>query len=307
MKAIKIILPILVVSTIAYFVYNSNKNTKEPEKYKTSDNSNFIKPIDEAIEAIKLKPTFVFCQNDYKNIQFKINETHKIGDFSNNSNDNNQWKQILSKNLYSAYSNKFVEQALYVFNNSKWNESDLSIIRTELASLKNSEFLEQKSAIAASLNKLSLVLKKYDEINNFLIECKIFNYDQYGLENIFPDLSPKISKSKSYLNNNLDNQYVNNCIRLKDELKKIPQVLYNKHVSYLKNKLIHHQNTHTNFPKVKSSQPPYVREVYKPMEIQIGEIDAIYYEASESIVDRDYYDLMHDLKQNYEKAKLYFN
>jgi ribonucleotide reductase beta subunit family protein with ferritin-like domain len=44
-----------------------------------------------------------------------------------------------------------------------------------------------------------------------------------------------MSKAKRYLDNNLNNEYVNHCTRLHNELREIPGKMYKKYLEYLKN------------------------------------------------------------------------
>ncbi len=190
----------------------------------------------------------VFCQNFYKDIQYHIADYHKQGFLGNNESDNNQWKEILSKNLYSAYAPKFADQAMYVFNGLEWETADLNVIRNEVKILKNSSYLQQGSQVAIKFKEIDSILKKYDEIADFISLCNNFSYSPDGMSDGFPDVSDKIQRSRAYLSNSLDNSYVNNCARLKDGLREIPKKLFDEHVNYL------HKKNPTKFRKLQQIQ-----------------------------------------------------
>ncbi len=102
----------------------------------------------------------------------------------------------------------------------------------------NNSFLEKENSVFNKITEIKQVLKKYDEINNFILFCNKFTYTDYGLDSGFPIniVRGKISKASAYITNNLDNKYVNNCSRLHKQLNEISTKLFNKHYNYLKNK-----------------------------------------------------------------------
>jgi hypothetical protein len=77
-----------------------------------------------------------------------------------------------------------------------------------------------------------------------------------------------ISQSKDYLNNNLENTYVNKCSRLRDSLQAIPQELFEVHIRYLDNKISEWSNMYPNY----NSYSDYVNNLYNSLK---GEVDAM--------------------------------
>jgi hypothetical protein len=80
-----------------------------------------------------------------------------------------------------------------------------------------------------------------------------------------------VQKSRTYLVNNLDNTYVNNCTRLKDGLREIPQKLLNKHIAYLRAKIQQNGRKYTE-SKYNKYQSDYSNNIYMPLSNQIDKI-----------------------------------
>jgi hypothetical protein len=231
MKALKVILAVAVVSVIGFITWNWFQKIEPPIPPPPPDNL-FTKRIKSEIDSLEKMPTDNFCQKFYKDIIYRINDYYDKNEFGNNK-DNKQWFEILSKNLYATYASKFKDQAMYVFNGSDWDIEDLNFIRSEVKILKQSTYLTSTSYFST----IDEILSKYDEITNFIANCNNFYCSDNNINADFPDLGDLVLKSKEYLSNNLDNSYVNNCASLKPDLEAIPRALFNKHVSYLKDKI----------------------------------------------------------------------
>jgi hypothetical protein len=245
MKKLKIILPIAVVAIIGAFVWFWWVDTRIVEEIKPIENP-FTKKIQSDIDSLENVSKNVFCKSFYNHIQSGITEFHRDSSLGINYKgskeiksavNNDQWKDILSKNLYSTYVSKFIDQAMYVFNGSEWKDADLNFIRSEVQVLKHSTYLESTSPVANSLNSIIKILAKYDEINGFVSGCNNFKFSDYSIASRYPNVSEKVKKSRAYLANNLDNQYVNKCTRLKNSLQQIPKVLFYKNFGYLIEKI----------------------------------------------------------------------
>ena len=89
------------------------------------------------------------------------------------------------------------------------------------------------------------------------------------MEDVFPDVRDKIKKSRAYLENNLDNRHVNNCSRLKEGLKNLPNILFEKHISYLTNKINSNGGRYTEF----TTQPDFNEKIYKTLRTQVDVLD----------------------------------
>ena len=125
--------------------------------------------------------------------------------------ENDQWRENLSRQLYAAYTDKFIKQAFYVFNGSGWNEGDIKFIREEHALLQSSPNLQRNSPIDVSFNEIRAILNKYDEILTFINYCKSFLSWRLWRRKIpfrLKMLKIRMARAQSYLTNNLENTYV---------------------------------------------------------------------------------------------------
>ena len=304
MKIVKIILPVAVIAILGFFIWKWLV-VIDPPKEITPPINPFTAKIESEIDSLKQMPTNVFCQKYYANIQYRINDYQKNGFLGKSDNDNNQWQEILSKNLYSAYAPKFVEQAKFVFSNSEWENEDLLFIRSEVVTLNSSPFLDASSPVAKSFNSISSILAKYDEINGFISSCNGFSHYNYALENSFPDVSEMIQESRAYLTNNLNNPYlyiVLNNLRIKDRLEEVPKNLFDKHINYLQRKINRHGGRHTEF----DYQSGYSRIIYTPLRNQTDELSNETYPVSDNSFDIEYNSLDNLLKTYNRKATDYF-
>lgn len=238
--------------------------------------------IKQEIDSLGNLPDSKFCQDAYDNVRYLIDNfykphppQHPYGRLGKTQLENDQWKENLIKNLYSAYADKFIRQAFYVFRNSEWNIDDLKFIRNEYKTLQRSPLLERGSPVDKKFTEIQNIFKKYDEITGFITDCKNFSYLTSGLSNRFPilEVQGKISQSKTYLNKN---EYVNNCTRLHNDLKDIPQVLFWAHIRYLDNKITYWSGLYPNY----NSQKDYANNLYKPLKDEIDALDNDIYNAS---------------------------
>jgi hypothetical protein len=295
MKAVKIILAIAVVGIISFSIYNWDVIIEKIIDANHPKNL-YIEKIEKEIASLKNAPTNVFCHDDYKKIQDGIDEFYKNGSLGitpykdgniwkdkKDGNNNNEWKKILSKNLYSAYAPKFVEQAMYVFSRSEWKNDDLKFIRSEVKSLEKSSYLTP-GPVTISFNTINTILAKYDEINAFIYNCKGYSYSNYDMGITYPDLSNKIQKTRTYRANNLDNTYVNNCTRLKTGLQAIPKILFDKHISYLTKKINDNGARFSDF----IYQSDYSNTIYTPLRNQVAALNNDIYGISDNAIGNGY-------------------
>lgn len=264
MKAIKIILVLIVIGTIAFFVWRSMSTVILTPKV-PQPKDELILRIEREIDSLSKSADTVFCQELYQNIQYHIADYHQQVLLGKNERDNNQWKEILSKNLYSAYAPKFVAQAMHVMNGTDWSIADLKIIRSELAALKSSAYLDAGSIVASKFQIIDAAVKKYFEITNFIASSNSFSYSSYGINDNFPDTRDKIEVSRTLLENNLYDPYVNKCTRLKEGLRNVPQKLFVSHWNYLDNKIRRYSGKYTAYNDLDT----YSKEIYTPLASQI--------------------------------------
>ncbi|GHT87498.1 hypothetical protein FACS189474_0420 [Bacteroidia bacterium] len=238
----------------------------------------FTAKIEQEIEQLAGKPDSKFCKDYYNEVAYHINDFYKQNRFGSNQSENDQWKENLGKNLYSAYADKFIKQAFAVFRGSEWKFADLKFIQAEKNELKKSKLLVAGSPVDNEFAKIQTALNKYNEIVGFISSCKSFSYSGSSLSDRFPiaDVQSKIRRAASLRQNRLENEYVNNCTRLHDGLKEIPQSLFRAHVRYLDNKINNWSDLYSNY----NSQSDYSNNLYKPLKSEIEALDNDIYNVS---------------------------
>lgn len=315
MKTLKIFLAVSALAIIGFFSWYWYDNLKNAPETKPPTNQ-FTEKIESDIESLGKMPSNSFCGAYYKSIESGIDEFYNDGSLGLTSYKedkfwkqrldsvrNKQWKKILRKNLYSTYAIKFIDQAMYVFKGAEWKINDIKFIRDEVKALKESPYLDDKGSVAHSFNEISAILAKYDEITNFINGCKGFSYTDLDIKSSFPNLSAKIIKAKTYLKNNLDNSYVNNCAHLKEDLKDIPKILFSKNISYLKQKINHNGKKYTEI----NFQPEYARYIYIPLRLQLDALSNNVYGVDVAIFNQAYKSLDALLKDFNHQSLEYYN
>jgi hypothetical protein len=244
----------------------------------------FTRRIEQEIDSLGKWPDSKFCKDFYKEAGYHIDDYYEQGRLGNTPSENDQWKENLTKNLYSAYADKFVSQAFYVFRNSEWIVEDLKFIRSEYQTLRKSKLLEKGSPVDKKLAEIQTIFSKYDEIVGFISVCRNFSYSASGLFDRFPisEAQDKISRAKIYRDSRLGNEYINHCTRLHDGLNEIPQVLFRAHVRYLDVKINNWSDMYSNF----NSQSDYANNLYKPLKNEIEALDNDIYHVAN--FDREY-------------------
>ncbi len=230
----------------------------------------FTAKIEQEIEQLSSKPDSKFCKDYYNEIVFHINDFYKQNRFGKNQSENDQWKENLEKNLYSTYAEKFIKQTFTIFRGSEWKTEDLKFIQAEKNELKKSKLLVAGSPVDKEFMKIQTALNKYNEVSNFISSCKGFSYSSSNLSDRFPiaDIQSKIEYAASLQQNGLENDFVNNCTRLHDGLKEIPETLFNKHVWYLNNKIDYWSNMWCNY----NSHKDYSQNLNTPLKNEINDL-----------------------------------
>jgi len=269
MKTLKIILVLVVVAVIAFFAWPPPPPPLPPPP--PPPENPFIERIEQKVDSLSKLPDSRFCKDLYKEIAYLINDGYANMCFAETPLVNDQWKENFTKNLYSAYTEKFIKQAFYVFRGSEWKTEDLRFIRSEYQILQRSKLLEHGSPVYNNFVEIEAIFSKYDEIINFVNICNGFSYSYSSLADRFPisDVKSKISQAKAYQNNNLENVYVNNCTRLHERLKNIPQSLFRAHVRYLDRKI----NEWSNMYPYYTSHSDYVSNLYNRLKSEIDALD----------------------------------
>lgn len=277
MKALKIILAAIVLGAIIFFVILSLATTNKLKEIPAAKNQ-FTERIEKEIDSLGKLPDSKFCKDTYDNVMFLIDDYFKphppqypYGRLGNTQLENDQWKENLTKNLYSAYADKFIRQAFYVFRYTEWKIEDLQFIRSEYQILRKSNLLKNGSPVDKKFTEIQTVFSKYDEIAGFISTSNGFSYSAFGLSDRFPisEVQGKISRATTFQNNHLENEFVNSCKRLHDGLKEIPQTLFRAHVRYLDNKVSKWSDLYSNY----KSQSDYVNNLYSPLKSEIESLD----------------------------------
>ena len=302
MKAIKISLAIIVIAAIGAGIYFWIQSTKKPGIIQAPQNP-FTQKVEAEIEQLKAKPDNRFCKDFYKDIAYHINDFYNQQKFGNNQSENDQWKENLENILYSAYADKFISQAFYIFLGSEWNTEALNFIRSEEQTLRRSQLLENGGPVAQKFKQIQTIFSKYDEINSFITSCKSFGYSGTSLSDNFPiaDVKSKISRASTLRNNRLDNEYVNNCTRLHDGLKEIPQILFRSHIRYLDSKTTKWSKMYSNY----NSQREYKELLFDKLKAEVDMLNDSNYNVSN--LSSEYNKLTNRLNSDSQNAYNYFN
>jgi hypothetical protein len=297
MKPLKITLAIIVVAAISACIFFCIQSIKEPPKPKAPENQ-FTRKIEQEIKQLKAKPDSKFCKDFYKEVAYHINDFYRQNRFGNNKSENDQWKENLERNLYSAYTEKFINQAKTVFLGSEWYFEDLNFIQAEKNELKRSKLLVAGSPVDKDFTDIQTALNKYIEIISFVSSCQDYSYSKTDLSARFPidDVQSKISRAARLRQNHLENEYVNNCTRLHHRLIEIPQTLFEKHVRYLDNKINNWSGLYSNF----NSQSDYSNNLYKPINAEINALNNNIYNVSS--FDSEYNRLLQKWSDDNTKA-----
>jgi hypothetical protein len=305
MKALKISLAAIVLAAIAFFVLKGIIITRETIPPPPPENE-FTKRVEKKIDSLSHLSDRKFCKDFYGEIMYDINtyfEDRRLGETPADTSGNRQNKEHFTSNLYSTYAAKFVKQALYVFDGQEWKIDDLNFIRNEYQTLRKSKLLVKGSPVDKQFTEIQTILSKYDEIVGFISACKNFSYSNKSLGTYFPiaEIQDKISQKVTYQNKGLGNTYVNNCIRLHEELREIPQALFKAHIRYLDNKIDEFSGFYSECP----SQKVYADKVYLPLKSEIDALDSDIYSVAN--FDREYTRLSNKWKADSQKAYEYFN
>lgn len=302
MKAIKIGLALAVVGMIAYFIIQSLIGVPEPPVVPLAHNQ-FTKRIEQETDSLGRLPDSRFCRQFYDEIRYHIDNYHSQRRLGGNQLENDQWRANLHKNLYSAYAGKFIDQAFFVFRGQGWGQEDLVFIRSECRALKYSPMLKGHSPVDNKLSEIQEILRKHDEIASFISSCETYTAFGSSLSDRFPIAESQdiISRAAEYRRSSLGNVLVNNCTRLHNGLKAVPQFLFQAHVSYLDGKIDRWSGLYANY----NSQLAYSDNLYGPLEAEIKSLDNDVYELPN--FEREYNRLTAKWETDAEKAYAHFN
>jgi hypothetical protein len=293
MKAIKIGLALVVLGLIVFFILKFFQSPPPPPPIGNGpQEKTHYERIQDSIKSIHTLPLYKFNKNKYGELMSLIEQWnkaapphHPYGRFGETQSENDLNKNNLTSTLYSVYVQKFIEQTFNVFRGSDWKPEDLKFIREETNALFKSPFLNNPSQVYLKLVEIQSILNKYNEINSFISDCKSFKYDSLSIVNSFPvdKVIAKINQAKTYQVRNL-NPYVNNCSRLQQELRDVPNILFQKHVQYLDKKIDDWSGTYEEY----NTQQAYSNSIYTPINNEINRLSNEVYNVSDFIEKRDY-------------------
>jgi hypothetical protein len=307
MKAIKIILGIVVLATIGFCVWKFLGKTPPPINPLELTANPWVKDIKHEIDSVLSDQTgFINTRKYSADIQAHIDDNYKNKHLCNNDNEeasNETNRRLLSERLYASYFKKFVEMTFNVFKYSEWKPDDLKFIREEIKRLQSSSYFDGKGYQGKSIKEIGDIFKKYDDIVRFISTCKSFSYSASGLSDPFPisDIQDNISQAIAYRNNRLGDEYVNNCTRLHDGLKEIPQVLFQAHVRYLDRKISKWSGLYSNY----NSYNDYVNNLYTSLKNEINVLKNNIYDVAN--FSSEYNRLMSKLDIDNQDASIFFS
>jgi PBP1b-binding outer membrane lipoprotein LpoB len=139
MKTVKITLSLIVLATIATVLIRGCIKEPESDVIQLPENTSTI-IIKQKIDSLKEMPISSFCDKFHIEIKNYIEMDYTDQRLGENATENDQWKKILSSNLYAAYTDKFISQAFYVFKGSEWQMEKLNFIRKEYQALQKNGY-----------------------------------------------------------------------------------------------------------------------------------------------------------------------
>lgn len=300
MKTLKISIALTFVALITSLIIFSIIKKNEPEKVK-EPNNNILSDIIDSIDELKNKTDLKSSKQLYDEIAYQINESYVKNHPGSSTSNNDQQKNNLERDLFTTYLDQFIKLAKADFRKSYWDPTLINFIQKEKNLLINSPLLEPGSPVEMELRSIQAALNKYYEINSFIGKCKSLNCTDTDLASRFPidTVKMNIDQANLYLDNNLENVYVSNCTDLRTELESIPQLLFNKHVLYLDNKINYWSD---NYPRY-GSHRDYSNLLYNPLKEEIQELDNTLYNVDN--YRSQYYILLQKWRDDNSKAYLH--
>lgn len=306
MKAIKISLAIVVIGVIAYFACKFYEGGMDDTPTIDIQEATEVSKIQNKIDAINSLPNSKFNKDIYDEILYLIDDKYKphpptypFGRLGNTKLENDTQKNNLERNLYTAYVSKFLDQAFYVFSGTAWNVADLSFIRSEYLSLRSSPYIESGSPVNSEFKNIQIIFNKYDEINSFIDTCDSFSYLNFGYDRRYPvdEIRTMLDQFSAYRSFLVNHRYLKNCVRLQNKLSLVPQILFDKHVTYLDFKIDTWSGFYDNF----NSKIMYRKSIYMPIKTDIDKLDSELYSPSVS-TEGEYIRLLHKWEEEGNRA-----
>jgi len=309
MKYLKIILAILAVIGIGLAIRAYYTKTTELQKVDRSTNQ-FVRRVRQEINALSEKPDNKFCKDSYDIIKYHIDDyasINRLGSTLQDVQGNQQQQQVLSKDLYSAYAVKFVDQAKYVFGHNEWKSSDQSFIKSEVTRLRSigkaNNYLESGVGVDNDFSEFLKYIEKYYKELQFISECKKFSFKDLDLDKHFPvsDAQSIINDSKTHLN---ELGIVKNSDVVRNGLTNVPKDIFTVHESYLTKKLAEYKGMYMYSFSLKD----YEEHLYGLLKKDINELNHSMYAGVEGISPSSSVSkLLSLLEADHSNAKKYWN
>jgi len=253
-----------------------------------------------------------FSRESYNEVASLINNYHNDHNFSKESDeDNDRWNGIFVRRLFDTYTTKFLSYAYTVYKSQEWKEDDLNRIKDEYQEIKKAEIVEKgeqkpllqpNSPMDSLLKDVQEVRRTYDNINGFIATCANFSYS--GVSFPIVDIKDKLATAVSYRYKvfKLKNETFPLCGRTKKKLEEVPQVLFNKHVAFLNNKIVASMGRYDGY----GSQAEYQSTEWKTVKSEIDGLDRSVYGVDSIMFERQYAELREKWNAEIPRAMKYF-
>lgn len=244
MKYIKISILLIVLSIIAYQVYQLIPDDPIEKLKPHGISSDHITDavITSEINKFNTIDNFKQCIQHYDNIFYSINHTN----FDNDAANNKSIVESLNKNLYAAYAPRFLVLSKSYLGNHDWSNENITFIQNAGNKVLSSPLLEANSSLHSQyvplMNAMQLrnnIVGFLNSVNGISTACSSINVD-------FLDYTNMISTSSSHIATLNGNGMMKNCENLKERLRNVRNEICNKHVTYLDNMI--RRASHRYFP-----------------------------------------------------------
>lgn len=301
MKPLKTTLLIIILGTIGFLLLVWSINSKHE-----GDGRTYLQAINQFEQKIKLRtdsikgfPEGEFYAAYYQDVNAELESFYAKGDLGELGSESDAVYNDLARELFETYVFSFTEESFSVFDKTTVEPKDLKHIKSEVKKIKgNSRFLEIKRQNKSSVIIIDEITTNYDDIEKFIDGCERFRYSDYKEYAKYP-----IDKMKDWVQKTeelLQTNYIQKVRSFKESLITIPSSLFERHKSYLKNKVIRYGNDYEYY----YAQHAYLNNVIEPLENQINDIDIAVYQLPDSVISTN--DLKELLKDYAFKSVMFY-
>lgn len=254
MKYAKISIVFIVLSIIAYQVYQQRPDISPVDTQVEHAKSNDVNSIGKEIVKFKSINSISDCMQHYNNLMYAIENTI----FDDESSTNKSIVENMHKNLFSGYSSRFIVLAQDYMLKHDWCSENMVSIQNACNSILSSPLMASDAGIRASYKPITDVFQLKEQILSHLNKVEKIGSTCIAINNDFPDYSNDISTSLLLYNKINANTYFNKCVTLKDRLRNVRNEFFEKHVKYLENMVRRASHNYYNY----AYQSDYVENVY---------------------------------------------